>query len=224
MMSALARILPISCLAIAIPSLASAPASAEPIDFTHKNWSDLRGILNVFDAFRQACLNQPVTQALPEELRPEGYRIVPSGLHALGFDNGKPPTAVVLSVTGDEEKDFEQGEPFVHLGFPTDSVPNGECRAAWKRAWDYDEGVQGVMTATAAVFDSWMSFYLKAVRVSRPDDSFTASKVYSNVSEWAVPCFGGTWCRASVLLDQRLDEGIYLTISRGDPPAAPGGG
>lgn len=211
-------------LAIAIPLLSAQPASAEPIAFAYKNWSDLRGILNVFDAFKQACLAQPVTKELPRELLPEGYQIVSSSLHGLGFDSDAEPKAVVLSVTGDEVKDFERGEPFIRLGFPAEAAPNGECDAGWKRAWDYDDGVQGVMTGTAAIFDSWMSFHLKAVRVSRPDDSFVVGKVYGNVSEWAVPCFGGAWCRVSVLLDLRLDEGIYLTMKRGDPPTAPGGG
>ncbi|MBO6902261.1 MAG: hypothetical protein JJ864_13045 [Rhizobiaceae bacterium] len=222
MMTLRARILlPLTAI---IPFLSAQPASSEPIAFAHKNWSDLRGILNVFDAFKQACLAQPVTKELPQELRPEGYQVVSSSLHGLGFDSNAEPKAVVLSVTGDEVKDFEQGEPFLRLGFPTDDAPNGQCSAGWKRAWDYDEGVQGVMTAAAAVFDSWMSFHLKAVRVSRPEDGFAASKVYSSVSEWAVPCFDGTWCRVSVLLDLRLDEGIHLTMQRGDPPTAPGGG
>lgn len=217
------RLIRLSCLALAMPLLAAQPAFAEPITFTHKNFSDLRGILNVFDAFKQACLAQPVTQELPEQLLPDDYQIVSSGLHALGFETGGEPRAVVLSRTGDEEKDFEQGEPYIELGFPTDAAPRGECQVAWRRAWDYPQGVQNIMTGTAATFDAWLSFHLKAVRVSRPDDGFAVAEQYGMVSEWAAPCFGGNWCRVSLLLDLRLDEGIYLTIRHGDPPSVPGG-
>ena len=213
----------ISCLAFALPLLSTPPASAEPITFSHKNWSDLRGILNVFDAFKHACLARPVTRELPEQLLPEGYQIVSAGLHGLGFETGGEPKSVVLSKTGDELKDFEQGELYVELGYPTDAAPNGECRVAWKRAWDYPDGVQDVMTSTAILFDSWLSFHLKAVRVSRPDDSFVENDRYGNVSEWAAPCLDSTWCRVSLMLDLRLDEGIHLDMRRGDPPTPPGG-
>ncbi|MBO6719294.1 MAG: hypothetical protein JJ913_15155 [Rhizobiaceae bacterium] len=211
--------------AFALPFLIAQPAAAaEPITFAHKNWSDLRGILNVFDAFKQACLAQPVTLELPEELLPEGYQIVSSGLHALGFDTGSDPKAVVLSKTGDEEKDFAAGEPFIELGFPTDAAPNGECRVGWKRAWDYPDGLEKLIAGTGGVFDSWLSFQLKAVRVSRPDDMFGVGSSYSSVGEWAAPCLDSTWCRVSVLLTLTVEEGIYLTMTRGDPPTAPGGG
>jgi hypothetical protein len=210
------------CFAVALPFLSAHPAAAESIAFEHKNWSDLRGILNVFDAFKRACLDQPVTREVPEELLPEGYQIVDGGLHALGFETDGEPMSVTLSKTGDELEDFAAGEPFVEFGFPTDAAPNGECRVAWKRAWDYPEGVQNVMTGTAAVFDSWLSFHLKAVRVSRPSNGFSVAEFYSDVSDWAVPCFGGTWCRLNVLFESRLNEGIYLTMRRGAPPSTPG--
>lgn len=213
-----------SLLALGLPLLAAQPASAQPITFDHKNWSDLRGILNVFDAFKRACLDQPVTRDLPEELLPEGYQIVRADLHTLGFEGAAAPRAVVLSKTGDELEDFAAGEPFIELGYPTDAAPNGECKVAWKRAWDYDDGVQGVMTSTAVIFDSWLSFQLKAVRVSRPEDGFRESDFYSLLGDWAAPCFGGTWCRVSVLGELRLDDGIFLQLRRGDPPEPPGSG
>jgi len=220
----LLRLLRFLSIAFAGSMLSGQAALAEPITFAHKNWSDLRGILNVFEAFKQACLAQPVSADLPERLLPDGYRVVSAELHGLGFESGSEPTTVVLSRTGDEVKDFEQGEPFIELGFPTDAAPNGECRVAWQRAWDYPEGVQDVMTSTTAVFDAWLSFELKAVRVSRPDDGFTAGKFYSNDGEWAAPCFDSTWCRISLVFTVGLDDGIYLTMRRGDPPSAPGGG
>jgi hypothetical protein len=217
-----ARIHLIAYFAIVFPLGVVTSTAAEPITFAHKNWSDLRGILNVFDAFKQACLDQPVTRGLPEALLPEDYQIVSSGLHALGFDTGGEPKAVVLSKTGDEEKDFAEGEPFIELGFPADGTSNGECRVAWKRAWDYPDGLQKLIAGTGGVFDSWLSFQLKAVRVSRPDDMFGAGNAYSSVSEWAAPCLDSTWCRLSVLLTLTVDEGIYLTMKRGDPPTAAG--
>lgn len=209
---------------LALPLFAAQPVLAEPITFTHKNWSDLRGLLNVFDAFKHACLAQPVTKELPEQLLPEGYQIVSIGLHALGFETGAAQRGVVLSRTGDELEDFAQGDPYVELRFPNDAAPSGECRVGWKRAWDYPEGVQDIMTATAVLFDSWLSFHLKAVRVSRPDDSFTVRDRYGQVSDWAAPCFGGTWCKLDLLLELSLDEGISLTMRRGERPQVPGSG
>ncbi len=217
-----ARILPLFCLAIALPSLATPSAAAEPITFSHKNWSDLRGILNVFDAFKRACLDLPVTRDLPEELLPEGYQIVSAPRHALGFEGAGEPKAVVLSKTGDELEDFAAGELFVELGFPTDAAPNGECRVAWKRGWDYPDGLQRLIAGTGGVFDSWLSFQLKAVRVSRPDDMFSAGNAYSSVSDWAAPCLDSTWCRVSVLFALTVEEGIHLDMRRGDPPTAAG--
>ncbi|WP_157188124.1 hypothetical protein [Nitratireductor pacificus] len=197
--------------------------SAEPerVTFAHENASDLRGILNVFEMFRTACLAQPVTRDLPRKLLPEGYRVVPAGLHALGLETGAEPKAVVLSKTGDEETDFAGGHPYVELGFPTHAAPSGTCRVAWKRGWDYSEGVQDIMTSVAVRFDAWLSFQLKAVRVSRPEDGFAQADRYSLVSNWAAPCFGGTWCGLDLLLDLRLDEGMHLSIGRGEPPAVP---
>jgi len=80
------------------------------------------------------------------------------------------------------------------------------------------------MISMANVFDSWLSFHLKAVRVSRPDDGFTARNYYGSVSEWAAPCLDSIWCRVSLVFTLNLDEGIYFDIRRGDPPSPPGGG
>lgn len=219
------RALLLSCLALGLSLAAGQPVSAEPqrIAFSHKNFSDLRGILNVFDTFRTACLAQPVTQGLDERLLPEGYRIVSSSLHALGFETSNGHTAVVLSRTGDEEKDFAGGHPYVELGRPNDTAPNGTCRIVWKRAWDYADGIEKIMTGTAVLFDPWLSFQLKAVRVSRPEDGFAVAERYDLLSEWAAPCFGGTWCRLETLLILNRKDGIHLTIKRGDPPSASGG-
>lgn len=212
------------CLALAVPMLAGRTAAAEPIAFEHENWSDLRGVLNVLDAFKQACLDQPVTQELPEQIQPEGYQIVETGLHTLGLETPGEPRSVVLSRTGDELEDFAVGEPYIVLDYPTDAKPNGECRVAWKRAWDYPDRLQDVITSTAFVFDSWLSFHLKAVRVSRPGDGYTVENFYSDVSEWAAPCFDSTWCRVNLLFTLGIDEGIYIMIRRGDPPTPPSGG
>ncbi len=219
------RALRLSCFALGLSLAAGQPVSAEPhrIAFSHKNFSDLRGILNVFDTFRTACLAQPVTQGLDEQLLPEGYRIVSSSLHALGLETAVEPRTTVLSMTGDEEKDFTGGHPYVELGLPNDAAPNGACRVAWKRTWDYADGVDKVMTDTAVLFDPWLSFRLKAVRVSRPEDGFAVAERYDHVSEWAAPCFGGKWCRLETLLILNRKDGIHLTIKRSDPPSASGG-
>ena len=56
----------------------AAPAAAQAQDpdriiFPFENGSDLRGLLNVFHAFRLACLRQPLTRDLPARLVPGGY-------------------------------------------------------------------------------------------------------------------------------------------------------
>lgn len=216
----LSRLLLLSCAALGLSiccgqSVAAAP---ERITFIHNNFSDLRGILNVFSTFRSACLAQPVSRGLPEKLLPEGYRVVSSGMHFMGFESGVEPKAVVLSKTGLEESDFAEGHPFIELRFPTDTESSGTCRVVWKRAWDYREGVEDVMTSTVILFDPWLSFHLKAIRTSRPEDGFSKADRYSLVSDWAAPCFDGTWCRLDVLLDLRLEEGISLMISRDRSP------
>ncbi|MAS15558.1 MAG: hypothetical protein CMH69_19980 [Nitratireductor sp.] len=211
----------IACLSVACSLGALSTVSAEParIIFAHKNWSDLRGVLNVFEAARAACLAQPVTKDLPKQLLPEGYEIVSSSLHALGFETGSEPKAVVLSRTGDEANDYAEGAPpYVELTFATDAAPSGGCRVAWRRKWDYSQDVDRIMDSMAVLFDPWFSYALKAVRVSRPDDGFTAQEQYSLLSEWAVPCFGGKWCRVGALLELRRDEGVHLTITRSEEP------
>jgi hypothetical protein len=70
------RLLPqfrFSCLALAFLILSGqAPqAVAQTITFPQENVSDLRGLLNVFHAFRRACLEQPVDRDLPARLVPE---------------------------------------------------------------------------------------------------------------------------------------------------------
>ncbi|WP_404933241.1 hypothetical protein [Nitratireductor sp. L15S-10] len=199
-------------------ALSAASAEPERITFAHKNWSDLRGILNVFETLRSACLTQPVTQELPAQLLPEGYQIVSSDLYALGFEAGSKPKAVVLSKNGEEARDLAEGEPYVELTFATDATPSGGCRVTWSRDWDYSEGVNGVMNSMAVLFDPWFSYSLRAVRASRPDEGFTPQDQYSQVSEWAAPCFDGQWCRVGAILELRRDKGVRLTITRGEEP------
>lgn len=198
-------------------------AEPERITFAYKNWSDLRGILNVLETFHSACLTEPVTQELPAQLLPEGYQVVSSGLHALGLETGPELKSVVLSKTGDETMDFAEGEPFIELTFASEGMPSGKCRVAWSRAWDYSEGVNEIMTSTAVLFDAWLSYTLKAVRVSRPQDGFKPSERHSLVSEWAVPCFSGNWCRVAALLELQQDEGIRLSVNRSTEPVGPQG-
>lgn len=199
----------------------AAPAQQEQITFAEESYSDLRGILDVFDAFRSACLEQAVSRSLPEKLLPDGYRIVSSSAHLLGLEAGQAAGSVVLSRTGSEEGDHAGGYPYIVLSYPTDAAPFGKCQVAWKAAWDYADGVKAIMTSTAVVFDAWLSYRLKAVRLSRPEETFRAAETYGLVSEWAAPCFGGNWCRLEPLLELSLNEGIYLVIDRGDPPDAP---
>lgn len=220
------RLLRLSCIALAWPllSASSAPQVPQPVTFPHKNYSDLRGILNVFAAFRQACLAQPVTPDLPEQLLPEGYRIVSPGFHLLGMETGTAQKAVILSKTGEEESDFAGGYPYIELGFPTHAAPGGECRVVWQRAWDYPDGVKDIMVDTAILMDGWLSFYLKAIRVSRPEDGFAVADQYGLVSDWSTQCWDGNWCDIDVLVQLNIEDGIHIAIRRGEEPPVPGGG
>jgi len=205
------------CAALSCLLLSGQAPLPEPqrIVFPHENVSDLRGILNVFTAFRQACLEQPVTPDLAEKLAPEGYRVVTSSFHLWGTKDGDRSRTLVLSKTGDEERDFAGGYPIVTLSMPTDNRPDGDCKVYWRRAWDYgDDGAKTVVLHTGVMFNSWVSYYLKAILISRPDDGFVKAKRYGMVSDWLTPCMDGDTCHFGVIALADPEKGLDLTISR----------
>ena len=174
---------------------AQSASHAEPITFPHENASDLRGVLNVFAAFKRACLDQPVTQ-----------------------EQGRRSARSILSRTGTEEGDFAEGHPIIDLNPPRDGSSDGSCRVVWNRAWDYPEPLDDIIFDLAAVLDAWISYELRAFRVSRPESAFAVSRSYHFLSEWAAPCWKEEPCRFTVLAGLNAKEGILLTISRDQAP------
>ena len=113
----------LSCLALSVLIVTGqAPlAAAQNIEFPHENISDLRGLLNVFHSFRQACLDQPTSRDLPAKLAPEGYRVFSRADHLWGEDKGgSTEKAAILSKTGSEQKDWDGGHLFIEFLMPTD--------------------------------------------------------------------------------------------------------
>lgn len=220
------RLLRISCVVLALPTLQGQSSAPEqpPIVFRHENVSDLRGLLNVFDAFRVACLAQPVSRDLPERLMPQNYKNVTPSFHLWGEEIGKPIDGAILSKTGTEEGDFADGTPFIDFRMPSESSPDGACRVVWQREWDYpQEQVDDVMFGTAATFDAQVSFRLKAILVSPPDGVFVRSRQYGMVSNWITRCWGGNFCGFEVLGMLGKDD-IHITITRRDVLSEPADG
>jgi len=190
-------------------------SAPERIGFPFKNTSDFRGIYNVFGAFRQACLNQPVTPDLATELVPDGYKIVTSLFHLFGEDQGGSRNALILSKTGLEEDDLAGGHLIVSLTMPGDGRPNGRCSITWKRGWDYaGEHVPKVMDDTAARLEAHTSFRLAAFLTSKPAPSFQRAERYSLYSEWATGCWSENVCSFSLLAQLDPKGGMHLMLSR----------
>lgn len=214
------RFLPLfGVLGIALASLllfGQATSSApQRISFPFKNASDLRGIYNVFSAFRQACLDQPVTRDLPASLVPDDYKIVSSLFHMYGEGESAVKNVAILSRTGSEDEDFAGGHPIVSLTMPGEGNPNGRCSIGWKRTWDYaQDQVPKIMHDTAVRLDAHVSFRLAAYLISKPLPSFRHSERYSLFTEWAAPCWGEHVCRFSLLTLLDPDDGIEMRLSR----------
>lgn len=207
-----------SCFAFFVVALFAQPpqAAAQSIIFPHENISDLRGLLNVFHTFRQACLTQATTSVLPAKIAPEGYRIVAPADHLWGDDTGaSTEKAAVLSKTGSEQGDWDGGHMFLSFAVPSDRNPGGRCSVNWKRAWDYEEGQARIALGLFGVFDAQVSFHLEAILNSRPDDAFIWKRsTYSGVSDWYTFCWNGKLCTFKVLYEFNPDEGIDISISR----------
>lgn len=192
------------------------PAVAQTISFPNKNVSDLRGLLNVFHTFKQACLNQPTNRHLPAKLAPEGYQIVTLRDHLMGTETGAlAGNTAILSKTGSEQGDWDGGHLFIDFSMPSEEEPAGRCSVKWKRAWDYEDGRARIALGMAGVFDAQVSYHLKAVLNSRPDDSFIwKRRTYGGVSNWVARCWDKNLCNFNVLYILDPDTGIDISISR----------
>lgn len=206
-----------SCIAIAwiLLSGQASPPTPQRFSFPHKNTSDLRGILNVFSAFRHACLEQPVTRDLPARFVPDGYQIVTPEFHWWGKDRNTFSRVAILSKTGTEENDFIGGHPIFEITMPDDKRPNGHCSVVWKRSWDYaDKHVPKIMFDMAAQLDAQISYRLEAVLLSVPDVGFRVSEKYLFHSDWRTACWDDNTCKFSLTASLNPEKGIELTLSR----------
>ena len=205
-----------STLAALAGSGPAARAQAQTITFAHQNVSDLRGILNLFAMFEQACLQQPFSSDLPSRLVPEDYRVVSRMDHLWGAEGGAlTGKSAILSKTGSEQADQEGGHPFVDFSAPSATRPDGFCAVKWKRAWDYEKGRARLALGLYGVLDAQISYHLEAVLKSRPDDSLIwKRRTYGGVSDWSTNCWDGNRCGFKVLYEFDPDTGIELSIHR----------
>ena len=218
-------LLRVSCIAL-IWSLVSGQTSLTTpgrIVFPFENAADLRGFLNVLQAFRLACLSRPLTRDLPARLVPVGYQVVTRDAHWWGKDEGAYPDTAILSKTGREDSDMAGGYPIIDLMLPTDKVPNGGCSIRWKRSWDQAEAARRLALDLTASLPARVSFHLHAVLVSQPDQIFELADRYSTFSTWLTPCLETREC--SFQVNASFDaEGIDMAISLGEirPPTQGG--
>lgn len=191
------------------------PSSAQSIVFKHENSSDLRGLLNVFNAFQRSCLNQPVTHDLPAKLLPVGHQIVSREMHIEFDEHARSNRAAIISKTGFEQSDWDEGHLYVDFLMPTDRSPYGECTVFWKREWDYKEDAQKrVALGMHGAIDAQISFYLQAVLTTRPADTFIANGVFAGSSDWDAKCWNGKICRFRIIYSLVPQRGIDLSIAR----------
>jgi hypothetical protein len=192
--------------------------ASERVVFPYENAADLRGFVNVLTAFRAACLAQPVTRDLPANLVPEGYLVVTHAVHFWGKEDGSFPDTAILSKTGREDSDIAGGYPIIDFMLPSTKIPDGSCSVRWKRLWvqDYAEGARRLSLDMAASFAARVSFYLGATLISKPNDIFSATDRYSDLTTWRTECNKAKQCRFDVnaSFDQ---EGLDVTMtSRGE--------
>ncbi|TYC48286.1 hypothetical protein FMN50_27280 [Rhodobacterales bacterium] len=195
--------------------LASRAEEPRRIEFPYVHASDLRGILNIFHAFKRACLEQPVSEGLAERILPADYRIVSIGTYVLGNPSAPMTGTRFLSRTGDEEKDRAGGYPLIQLTLPSDKTPDGRCQVTWNRKWDYPpDDLPRIMLSMAGTLNAQISYRLEAILTSVPEDSFLAGENYGVFGEWVTWCWEDQPCAFTVNFVLDKDDGIYMTVTR----------
>jgi hypothetical protein len=190
----------------------ASPPDPDRIVFRFEHTGDLRGVLNVFQAFRLACLRQPLTRNLPARLVPDGYQVVSRGMHWWGKDEGELPEAAILSRTGREDSDVAGGYPIIDFLLPTEKRPGGGCSVEWKRAWQHPDASQRMSLDLAASLPAHISYHLRAVLLTQPDWIFQIEDRYVHVAKWKTSCWSDNECTFEVraAFDSK---GIDITIS-----------
>jgi hypothetical protein len=189
----------------------ASPPDSDRIVFPFEHSADLRGVLNVFEAFRFACLRHPLTADLPARLVPAGYQVVTRDAHWWGKDEGQFRDTAILSRTGREDSDIAGGYPIIDLMLPTEKLPNGTCSARWKRAWEPANASQRMSLDLAASLPARVSFHLGSVLISQPDQSFDLADRYASLTTWKTPCLNAKECTFRVNAAFNA-EGIDMTI------------
>lgn len=212
--SHLSRRLRVCTLSALITAINIFPIAAQNIVYPYENVSDLRGLLNVFHGFQKSCLNQAVSNDLAETLKPEGYQIVSREKHIEFDEHANSKRAAILSMTGLEQADWDEGHPYIDFLMPTDASPNGECTIYWKRGWDYAEGQERVAFGMYGALDAQISYYLQAVLTTRPADAFIAKGAFAGSSDWYAKCWDGKICDFRIIYDFNPKRGIDISIAR----------
>lgn len=217
------RKLRLSCLALTLVGMhaQTGPAAAQAIAFQHENLSDLRGLLNVFHMFREACIQRPTTVDLPERIKPAGYKVVTFDEFLWGKDSDVRESHVstldkiaILSKTGQEQSDWDGGHPYVTYHMPKPDAPDGGCSVTWQRPWDYEGDQSDLALRMFGVMDAQISYHLRAVLNSRPPNMFQPQGYFGGTSAWFTWCFEGALCDFSVLFNFEPKKGISVTITR----------
>ena len=195
-----------------VPLVAQTSPGSDRIVFPFEHSADLRGVLNVFQAFQLACLRQPLTRDLPARLVPDGYQVVTRDVHWWGKDEGAFPDTAILSRTGREDSDIAGGYPIVDLMLPTEKLPNGRCSVDWKRSWEPANAAQRMSLDLAASLAARVSFHLRSVLISQPDQMFVLADRYGSLTTWMTPCWNANECTFQVRAAFN-SEGIDMTIS-----------
>lgn len=210
------------CLTLAMTAFAAsadeaAPKKPERIVFPFKNAPDLRGVLNLLEAYRIACLAQAPTAEVADALLPEGYKVVTMGQYMWGEEVETLKDTAVLTMTGSEETDMEQGFPAIELKLPNEKRAEGNCKVSWNHPWNEGDDIKQLSTAMAATLASQISFNLHAILLTRPDSGFTPSDNFGIVQNWVAICDRSRWCRFNVLAMFQKD-GILIKIGDGLAP------
>lgn len=190
--------------------------NAKPLVFTQQNITDARGVVNVFMLFRQACLDQPVTAGLAQALVPEGFQVVSSGYH-LGLADDPVPrdgASVVVTLTGREDSDWNEGEPYVWLSQPGGAAPWGGCSVNWHRRWDYEDAIEKIAKGMNSAIVPQISFYLEGVLRTPPHPDYLWGPPWSDATEWFSFCWDGRLCSFSVRHDFSPEDGLELVLRR----------
>ncbi|MDU8926055.1 hypothetical protein RXV86_01520 [Alisedimentitalea sp. MJ-SS2] len=154
------------------------------------------GFLLVLRMFRTVCLGLERGAAL-DAVVPPGFSAHHSAPYYFGPDAARRGDKLVLSATGDVEKDEDGGHPAIWLEPRTGGM---ECALDWRIAADMSPDSQ---RAIATLLARWVPWEMALLPASRPQ--LLEQPALSDAIEWDRPCMG-RWCPTSA----------FFSLSRGD--------